>query len=187
LYKEDDAVSVITVFRQVGDGGHYIAETLAHALGCHFFDDYLIIRSGLEGGELNSRLRSFTLAAARQGNVVMLGRGCFALLQGLSDVLNVRLMAPLPLRIGRVMQAHQMTHDEAAAFVAEKDAIVADVASNSYGLSPDDLTLFDLVINTGKVPLDLAVHILAEAVGVLKGSSSEGTMAAALQAESDME
>jgi cytidylate kinase len=202
-------VAVITIFRQAGDGGRYIAENLAQALGYHLFDyrtaerilmqegfpeapkvfksvtDFWdrFTRKGPERDEIHAMFRSLIHSTAHHGNVVMLGRGCFAALQGLSDVLNVRLRAPLPFRINRAMQVRQLTHDEAAAFVAEKDALVADFARDSHGHSPDDLTFFDLVIGTGKIPLDSAVRIIIEAVGALTGSSSEGPTAAALQVD----
>jgi cytidylate kinase len=82
------------------------------------------------------------------------------------------------------MQARQMTHEEAAAFVAEKDALVADFTRDSHGLSPDDLAYFDLVIDTGKVSRDSAVRILVEAVGALTGDSHKGPTAAELQVDS---
>jgi cytidylate kinase len=205
-------VAVITIFRQAGDGGRYISENLAEALGYHLFDyrtaERILMQEGLsqapkvfksvtdfwdrftrkgkERDEVHTMFRWLILATAHHGNVVMLGRGCFAALQGLSDVLNVRLKAPLPLRIKRVMRARKMTHDEAAVFVAEKDGLVADFARDSHGLSPDDPTFFDLVIDTGKVPRDSAVRILVEAVGALTGSRSKGPTAAALKVDSLM-
>jgi cytidylate kinase len=205
-------VAVITIFRQAGDGGRYIAESLAQTLGYHLFDygtaarilvqegfadapkvfksvtDFWdrFTRKGPERDEIHAMFRSLILATARHGNVVMLGRGCFAPLQGLSDVINVRLKAPLPLRINRVMQGRQLTHDEATAFVVEKDALVRDFAKDSHGLSPNDLTFFDVVIDTDKVPKDSAVRMLVEAVGAMKGNLSEEPTAAALQVDSVM-
>jgi cytidylate kinase len=202
-------VAVITVFRQAGCRGRYIAEELARALGYHFSDyriaERLLLQHGFaqapkvyqsvpdfwdrftkrgpERDEINSMLRSVTLAQAQHGNVVMLGRGCFAPLQGLSDVLNVRVKAPLPLRIDRVMRDQQVTKDEATAFVQEKDTLVADFARTSYGLSPDDLSLFDLVIDTGKVDPDAAVRFLTEAASSLSIKADEGSTAAALQVD----
>jgi cytidylate kinase len=203
-------VSVITVFRRAGCGGRYIAESLARTLGYHLSDyqtagsvlrEYGLVEfpeiygsvpdfwdhftgRGSERDEINSMLRLVTLAQARHGNVVMLGRGCFAPLQGLSDVLNVHLKAPLPVRIERVMSEHQLTSDEAAEFIKEKDALVDGFVRTSYGSSPDDATLFDLVIDTGKVELDSAIRWLAEAAGALKSGSDAGGTAAAIPVDS---
>jgi len=190
---KENAVAVITIFRQAGCEGRYVAENVARTLDYHLADyataERLMLqcgyettpkvyesvpdfwdrftRRGMERDQINSMLRSVTLATAHHGNVVMLGRGCFAPLQGLCDVLHVRVKAPLPLRIERIMQKHAMTKEEATAFVAERDSLVADFARTSYGLSPDDFTQFDLVIDTGKVEPDVAVRWLVEAAGKL--------------------
>jgi cytidylate kinase len=193
------------VFRQAGCKGRYIAESLAGALGYHFADydtaERLMLqcgyartsevyqsvpdfwdrftRRGLERDEINIALRSVTLAIARHGNVVMLGRGCYAPLQGFSDVINVRLKAPLALRIDRVMQDHQLTPKEAEAFVEEKDMLVADFARSSYGLSLDDLSLFDIVIDTGRANPDSVVGFLVEVVSAQAADGGEERPSAA--------
>ena len=198
-------MSVITVFRQAGCNGRYIADRLAEALGYHFADyataerlmqqcgyartlevyqsvpDFWdrFTRRGLERDEINTMLRSVTLAMARHGNVVMLGRGCYAPLQGLSDVINVRLKAPLSLRIERVMRDLRLTPEEAAAFVEEKDVLVADFARTSYGLSPDDLSLFDFVIDTRTARADSVVRFLVEAVKAQPAAGGEERPSAA--------
>ncbi|MDA8125980.1 MAG: cytidylate kinase-like family protein [Deltaproteobacteria bacterium] len=202
-------MAVITIFRQAGDGGRYIAEKVAQALGYNLFDygtagrilvqegfatapkvfksatDFWdrFTRVGPERDEVHVMFRSLILATARNGNVVMLGRGCFAPLQGLSDVLNVRLKAPIPFRINRLKETRRLTTEEAAAHVAKTDALVADFARDSHGLSPDDINYFDLVINTDKVPLDAAARILVDAAGALSGNRSEKPSTATLEVD----
>jgi cytidylate kinase len=202
-------MAVITVFRQVGCKGRYIAEELARTLG-HNFSDYRIAerlllqhgfaqapqvyqsvpdfwdhftRKALERDQVNLMLRSVTLAQAQHGDVVMLGRGCFAALQGLSDVVNVRVKAPLPLRIERVMHDKQLTEEQAVAFVRERDDLVADFARTSYGISPDEPGVFDVVLDTGKVDPDAAVRFLVEVAGSLPSRATGGPTAAGLQVD----
>lgn len=200
-------MAVITISRQAGSGGRFVAQNLVESLGYHLMD-YLTVerilqsygleqfkdlygtlpdfwerftRKGAERDELNFLLRSVTLAAAHHGNVVMLGRGCFAPLQGMADVLNVRLQAPLDTRIDRIVDRLQLTRDEAEAFVAEKDALVAEFAKHSYGLSPEEAAYFDLVVDTSKVTLDMTVRWITEAAGALMfDKADEGTAAGAL-------
>ena len=202
-------MAVITMFRQAGCKGRYIAEEVARALGYDVADyraaERLLLqfgfaqvpkvyqstpdfwdhftRKGPERDQVNAMLRSVTLAQAQHGNVVLLGRGCFAPLQGLSDVLNVRVKAPLPLRIERVMQDYEMTRDEATAFVREKDDLVAAFAPTSYGLSPDNPDVFDVIIDTGKVEPDAAVRFLVDAVRSISGDVERGATAAELQVD----
>ena len=128
-------------------------------------------------------LRSVTLAQAQHGDVVMLGRGCFAALQGLSDVVNVRVKAPLALRIERVMHDKQLAEAEAVAFVREKDDLVADFARTSYGISPDEPGVFDVVIDTGKVDPDAAVRFLVEVAGTFPSRRQRPPTAAELQVD----
>ena len=99
--------------------------------------------------------------------------------EGLSDVINVRLKASLPLRIDRVMQDLQLTPQEAAAFVEEKDVLVADFARTSYGLSPDDLSLFDIVIDTGRATPDSVVGFLVEVASAQAADGGEERPSAA--------
>jgi cytidylate kinase len=202
-------VSVITVYRQVGSRGRYIAENVARTLDCHFTDyqnvERILLqygysqvrevyetapdfwdrftRKGPERDTINALLRSVTRAEAHHGNVVMLGRGCFAALQGLSDVFNVRLKAPLDLRIERVMQDQQMTRDEATAFVTEKDKLVHEFVKSSYGASPDDCGMFDVVIDTAKVDPDAVVLWLAEAARALPRPGDPRPSAASLDVD----
>lgn len=197
-------MAVITIFRQAGCKGRYIAENVARTLDYHFADyataERLMLqcgfqqtpqvydsvsdfwdrftRRGMERDQINAMLRSIVLATAQHGDVVLLGRGCFAPLQGLCDVINVRVKAPLPLRIERVMEEHDLSKQRATRFVEEKDALVADFARTSYGLSPDDLTLFDLVIDTGKIDSDAAVRWLVEAATSLVCRPGDPTAAA---------
>lgn len=187
-------MSVITVSRQAGAGGRYVAQSLVQTLGYHLMD-YLTVeriiqrygliqfkdlygtlpdfwerftRKGAERDELNSMLRSVTLAAAHHGNVVMLGRGCFSPLQGMADVLNVRVQAPLPTRVERIRKRLQMSPNEAAAFVAEKDHLVSEFSKAAYGILPEEAALFDLVIDTSKIDQDMAVRWIVEAAGALQ-------------------
>ena len=202
-------MAVVTVFRQAGCRGRYIAEEVARALGYNF-SDYVIAerlllqhgfaqvpqvyeskpdfwdrftRRGPERSAINSMLYSVTLAEAQHGNVVMLGRGCFAPLQGLTDVLNIRVKASLDVRIERIMEDQQITSDEARAFIEEKDALVAAFPRTSYGLSPDDLTSFDLVIDTGKVEPEAAVRFLIDAARSLPRRGDAAGSAATLEVD----
>src|SRR5512135_3353328 len=107
-------MSVITISREFGSDGSYIAEKVAQALGYHFADkktledvltqygfvefdkEYdaargLWARFDARTMDMINMLNRVIQAVARHGNVVILGRGSFAVLGGLADVLNVRI------------------------------------------------------------------------------------------------
>lgn len=193
-----NAVAVITVSREVGSEGRYIAEKVARNLGYHFVDKNTMQRilethgidefqdeyhsspsfwSHFTGrGErrtiMMDILRRATLALAHHGNVLMLGRGCYAMLGGFADVLNVRIQAPLSIRIERVMEKeHLAEREQAEAFVRETDEVRDSFVKACYDVRLDDAGLFDLVIDTGKLPSDMAADWLIQAVGALGGQS----------------
>ncbi len=188
-------MTVITVCRQVGCEGRYIAEHVAQTMGYHFADyktvemilrEYGLIEFpevyksppgfrdyftalGSARESISIMLPKINLALARHGNVVMLGRGVFASLQGMHDVLNVRLKASLSTRINRIMRDYQISAPhEAEEFIKERDMRVTGYTRDWYGVSTDDATLFDLVIDTSKVDPDLALGWIVEAANAVE-------------------
>ena len=100
------------------------------------------------------------------GNVVIVGRGGQALLQDLADVLHVRIEAPLENRLERVRG--QVPPDEgrldqrrsAQDLIQEKDAASADYLQHYYNVRWDDLNLYHIVINTGKMSVEQAADLI---------------------------
>src|SRR5512135_3263 len=103
-------------------------------------------------------------AVAQHGNAVILGRGSFAVLDNYRDVLNVRIQAPLPLRVRRVM-VEQNIDDFARAEARgkESDLVRSTFLQSWYGVRWDTAGMFDLVLDTSKVPCDLAVRWILDA------------------------
>ena len=180
-------MSVITISRELGSDGSYIAEKVAQTLGYHFADkktmeDVLTQYGFVEFDKEYDAARSFWArfdartmemirmlnrviqAVARHGNVVILGRGSFAILSGFADVLNVRIQAPLPVRQVRVMTQQQIAEPEKAeAIIKEADRVRTTFIESYYGLHWNAANAFDVVIDTGKVAPDLAVAWLSDA------------------------
>jgi cytidylate kinase len=190
-------MSVITISMKVGSEGSHIAEKVAQTLGYHLADKrrigtilgqyglvefdkeydstpgfwaYFDTRRAKQRELVVGMLNQVILALARHGDMVILGRGSFAVLGGFADVLNVRIQAPLPIRIKRVMEQQNITEpDRAEAFVTENDRVRVAFVESSYGIRWDTASPFDLVIDTGKVAPGLAATWLVEANRVVKG------------------
>ncbi len=184
-------MTVLTISRESGSGGHHIAEVVAQALCYHFIDkrtiESILIQYGFvefykeyeapagfwdrldpHKTELIGMLNRVIRGLARHGHLVMLGRGSFVILHDLADVLNVRIKAPLPLRVKRVMQQRGIFNpDQAQAVVAESDQVRSAFIETFYGTHLDSTNLFDLVIDTGKVAPDLAADWLIAAMTAL--------------------
>ena len=95
--------------------------------------------------------------------------GSFAALNGFWDVLNVRIQAPLALRVKRVMQDRKITNwDKAEALVKESDKARSAFIQSWYGVRWDAADNYDVVIDTSKITPDLAVSWLVAAHHVLK-------------------
>ncbi len=192
-------MSVITISREFGSGGAQIAKDVADSLGYHFADketiaqllsQYGYVRFGQEydtlpgflsrfdsrRAEMVDMLNRVILALAAHDNVVILGRGSFALLTGYADVLNVRTQAPLSVRIRRIMEEQNISPIAAETLVNENDVVRANFIESSYNVRWDSATLFDLVIDTGKVPLQSAVNWLIETSRNLSQRDNDGLL-----------
>ncbi len=193
-------MAVITVSREIGSQGSVIAHKAADALGYHVVDKDLMeevfLLYGLPefrkvydevpgpGGRVDwarpptvDLLNRLILALAQHGNTVIIGRGSFAVLRGFADVLNVRIQAPVALRVQRFMADSSITDlEEATALVEELDRARAAFVESTYGVRWRDTGAFDLVLDTGKLTPDVAANRLVAAVRELSRSQA-GTQA----------
>jgi len=195
-------MSVITISRDFGSEGEYIAEKVAQALGYHFADkeffgtvlrEYGLVEfdgeyDALPGfwdktvnehrferrDEVVHMLNRAIRAVAQHGNVVILGRSGFEVLASFADVLHVRLQAPIPVRVERVMKEMKISHEEAEDFVKENDKVHVVFTQEYYRMPWDAIHAFDLVINTNKISPDLAVAWLVDAVKGLGSAQKLG-------------
>lgn len=196
-------MTVVTISREIGSLGTEIARETAAQLGCHFADkdciaqmlsQYGLVKFGQEYeslpgflGRYDSRrakmvdmLNRVIRALAAHGNMVILGRGSFALLTGYSNVLNVRTQAPQTTRVKRIMEQQKLSSSAAETIVNENDLVRANFIESSYDVRWYDATLFDLVVDTSKVPPTSVTKWLIEAaanlpvgLGATKPSTAE--------------
>jgi len=208
-------MSVITISREFGSGGSAIAQKVAQALGYHFVDrdtiGGILTQYGLpefkaeydaapptfwarfdtqrmERREVMvSLLNQTLLALAHHGHMVILGRCGFAVLRGYADVLNVRLQAPVSARISRVMETQHLADPaQAEAAVKEGDKIRAAFVETFYGARWDDAGAFDVVIDTDKVPAELAAAWLVDGAKALQPSQGGVQTTRAIRADSTL-
>lgn len=99
----------------------------------------------------------------QKGNVVLVGRGSQYLLAGKPGCLHVRVVAPLDLRIKRVMERQQVGEREARERIHKKDKARAAYIRDFYGKDWADPSHYHLVVNTGLLSIDKAVGMIAQA------------------------
>ncbi len=97
-------------------------------------------------------------------HVVIVGRGAQALLQQCEDVLHLRFIAPLEMRIAYVSQREGLTESEARNRIHSKELGRERYLQSHYHRRPQDPTLYDLTVNTRGISLDDAVDIVLDAL-----------------------
>ena len=118
-----------------------------------------------------AKLKYLIQAAHAEGNVVIIGRGGQAVLQNLPDVLHVRLVAPLELRIKRHGERAGLSPAEAREAVIQHDHASIDYVRRFYDLDLTNPELYDLIINTGRITPLAAARLIIEAVNQLPANS----------------
>jgi len=187
-------MAVVTISREIYSEGSYIGEKVAESLGYYFVGKSGIEKVFLEHGLVEFSkvyesvegfwtrfddmrtttiefLKQVILALASHGNVVIVGRGAFAVLGPFADVLNVRVQAPFAIRVKRAMEKEKIEEvQRAEAFLKKNDRARDAFVESFYNIRWKDAapSAFDVVINTGKVLPDLAVSWLVEAVNALE-------------------
>lgn len=106
-------------------------------------------------------------AGYKKGNVVIVGRGGMAALKNKPDVLHVRIMAPLEVRIRRMVDRLHCSRDEAVQKIKERDASDVDWIKRYFDLDSHDPQLFDLIINTAKITPAGATELIIQAMNLL--------------------
>ncbi len=105
-------------------------------------------------------LQRVVQAAAREGHVVIVGRGGQMALGDQRAVLHIRIIAPLDKRVVYVMQREGLGQEDARARIQLKDRDRQRYLHAQYRQSSDNPHLYDLVINTGVLDMDSAVALI---------------------------
>lgn len=191
-------MAAITISRELGSLGTYIARQIAQTTGCALMDKMLveriaaILKTELEegketetslystvyrGGDLTALYDRLIQAAARQRDVVILGRGSFSIMARYADVLNVRIQAPFDLRVQRVLESGQFeSQEDVEDLVYQSDRARSNFIRNWYGVQWEASTNFHLVIDTGRIDPDMAVRWLAAAFEPLRELNEPGLL-----------
>ena len=96
--------------------------------------------------------------------MVIVGRAGQAILQNHPQVLHLRVMAPLETRIQRIVEAHKISAQAAAAQIHDSDRYRADYLKIFYHIDWEDPTLYHLIINTGRIDLITSAEVVCAAV-----------------------
>lgn len=100
---------------------------------------------------------------AREGGVIIVGRGSQVLLKDHPAALHVQIIAPFWRRVETVMEREGLERRAAVSRVRTSDRARADYLRRYHNVNWLDPRLYDLVINTAKVPVGIAIELVVEA------------------------
>jgi cytidylate kinase len=166
-------MTIVAISREMGSGGYEVASAAAKILGYDYVDREILLHAARvhdvseekitdvadrhlslweRFDEEKRRYLTFIEAAyysfAEKGNVVTAGRGGPFFLRNVTHAVRVRIMAPVEVRVRRVMEREKLDHKAAVGKVRNYDRELAGRIDYLFGL---DWTLpenYDLVINT---------------------------------------
>ncbi|HEU0027614.1 MAG TPA: cytidylate kinase-like family protein [Ktedonobacterales bacterium] len=109
-------------------------------------------------------LHETLLGVVAIGRAVIVGRGAQALLQERGDALHVRIVAPLEQRILYVSRREALDHDAALRRIQRKDHDRQRYLWLTHARRVEDITLYDLILNTSILDFDSCVDLIALAL-----------------------
>ena len=152
-----------------------IAEALAHGytIGNSIQGVYLPIwQIPLDNNRYLEALTSFITELAKGHSAVIYGRGSQFILKNHPQALHVSVVAPLKIRLKRVMAERNLTEDAAKQEIGRFDGSAREFMKRFFGAEMEDPTCYDLVINTEQYSFQAAVSIIIDALRIKTGSSS---------------
>ena len=102
--------------------------------------------------------------AASEGRVVLVGRGAQALLAARSNALHVYVVASLPFRRKIAVERLGLDPTSADKVIAETDQNRDEYVKSHYGRNRQDLTQYDLVVNTERLGIEGAADVIVSEV-----------------------
>jgi len=182
-------MGLITISQSIGSMGMLIAHQVGEALSLNVYDDEKLkeeaLQLGLHTQELNNLsekapgffsryfskrpeiyqdiLETVIFEVSRKNQGIVIGHGSQFLLRDFSCALHVLIHAPLEQRVLRIMEQQSLDQDTAAKLVEKSDNAQKGFFQYAFNLQWDDATLYDLVINPGKLGPEAAVKLIVEA------------------------
>ena len=183
-------MAVITISRQLGSGGDYIASLVASMLSYRLVNKQNILLEAQRRGMIASHvadgigegkppilerfykhkseavyaIRSMLRESAIEGNVVVVGRGANMELEDRSDLLRVRIIAEPEIRVDRIRKEKGIDGSQASKAMKQSDKERSEYVKHFFLVDSSDPELYDIVINTTKISSDAAARIIVQAV-----------------------
>jgi cytidylate kinase len=109
-------------------------------------------------------LESVVRELVRSQPLVILGRGSQFILKGYPGILHVLAVAPLEVRVERVMRDRRLDQEAAKLETLRYDNSLREFFKRYFKAEPEDPVHYDLVINTGRFSFQAAASIVVDAL-----------------------
>jgi Cytidylate kinase-like family/BON domain len=111
-----------------------------------------------------SLFEALTYDLAARGNIVLVGRGSQIVLRDVPGVFTARIVAPISIRISRIMGRYNFTREEAGNFIQKYDHERDNLMRTIFHKNINDWGLYDIIINTAHFTAAAASEIVIDAV-----------------------
>jgi cytidylate kinase len=122
----------------------------------------------IQGRKFFRAIKTVIYEAARRDNVVILGRGGQVLLKGIPGVLHVRIIAPFPDRLQRLVARDGGDENELSRMLKQHDRDSGGFIRNFFDADWEDFGFYDLTINTRQIPIHTAVDMILQAIPAIE-------------------
>lgn len=182
-------MAVIAVARQFSALGDKVSSLAAEALGYKFVDKRMIEErlwdAGLTKNILDKYdekkpgfiasmtknrdlyfhyLKTAVLTEAAEGNIILIGRGAFAILGGIPGVFSVRFVSSMETRVRRTMEDYECGEKEAQQIVTKSDNDRSGFHNSFFNVDWEDPVHYHLILNTDLLSPESAAGIIESAV-----------------------
>ena len=124
----------------------------------------VLVGKALDEEESLSVIQTVISSLARRGKTVIVGRGGQAILKDKVDVFHVRVVAPTAFRVERIRKSQGLSQEAALKLIEDNDKATAEYLRRFYKIDWEDPLVYDMVLNTSKMDLDIAAEVIASVV-----------------------
>ncbi|UCH22528.1 MAG: cytidylate kinase family protein [Deltaproteobacteria bacterium] len=180
---------LITISQSIGSEGLTIARLVADGLGLKLYDDFelqqMALKIGIDAKDIKSLdekapglfdrilynrpelyldyMETVIYEVARAGEGVIIGHGSQMLLRNFDCALHVRVQTATQIRIKNIMDQHGVSRPAAEKLLRKIEDRQRGFFRYAFHLDWDDPSLYDVIINTGKMGADTAAGLIINA------------------------
>lgn len=180
---------LITISQSIGSEGLTIARLVADGLDLKLYDDFelqqMALKIGIDAKDIKSLdekapglfdrilynrpelyldyMETVIYEVARAGEGVIIGHGSQMLLRNFDCALHVRVQTATQIRIKNIMDQHGVSRPAAEKLLRKIEDRQRGFFRYAFHLDWDDPSLYDVIINTGKMGADTAAGLIINA------------------------